>query len=79
MITLQEAERLLEHAQAECDPVEEDTAVSALSRFLTVLVAAGAFRPLDATMVRGALMQEGVTASAAEYAVRVLRKLGVVS
>ncbi len=71
MITLQEAERLL-------NAHVSDEAVTA-SEFLTVLVSAGAFRPLDATAVRGALMQEGVTASAAEYTVRVLQKLGVVS
>jgi hypothetical protein len=71
VITLQEAERLLE-AQPECD------GEGAASAFLTTLVSAGAFRTLDAAAVTRDLMQEGVTTSAAAYTVRVLRKLGVV-
>lgn len=78
MISLQEAERLLERfseSKEELTPAVRDGA----SEFLTTLVSAGAFRKLDATEVRAALMADGVTASASEYAVRVLRKMGVVS
>jgi hypothetical protein len=70
VITLQEAERLLEAAQVKGTNASD---------FLTVLVSAGAFRALDAAAVTRDLMQEGVTQSAAAYTVRVLRKLGVVA
>lgn len=78
MITLQEAERLLDRLNEDAGPAEyqPDYHVGA-SHLLTRLVSAGAFRHLDAQEFRAALMLEGITANTAEYVLRVARKLGV--
>lgn len=80
MIELQEAERMLDRLIDDASDGSYSPDYSAgASHLLTRLTSAGAFRKLDATEVTTAILNEGVTLSAAAYTVRVLRKLGVVA
>lgn len=79
MITLQEAERLLEKFAQSRGFGDAASVKASASDFLTTLTSAGAFQKLDAAEVSRSLMAEGVTQSATAYVIRVLRKHGVVA
>lgn len=80
MITLQEAERLLDRLNEDHDDcsVSPDFFVGT-SRLLTTLTGAGAFHRPDEATVHAALVAEGLQGSAVNYTLRVLRKLGVIA